>query len=121
MGIIKIKQWLVEYEKQELGLIKDIAEHGCEGGVTGLIYYFETSKFHDEHEDEIWSLLSDAADAAGIANGLMLYNICKQPTSMRVLKNDLVWFAVQITAQELVDNLEEELRDPVNQQEVPRC
>ena len=26
---------------------------------------------------------------------------------MRVLKNDLVWFAVEIAAQELADNLEE--------------
>jgi hypothetical protein len=116
-----IKECLAEYEKQELGLISDIAKHGCAGGVSGLVYYSETASFYDEHEDEIWTILSDEADAAGIANGLMLYNICKEPTSMRVLKNDLVWFAVQVAAQELVDNLEEELRDPVTQQEVPRC
>ncbi len=126
----EIKEWflmpsinscLAEYEKQELGLIADIAKHGCAGGVPGLTYYSETASFYDEHEDEIWTILSDAADAAGIANGLMLYNICKEPTSMRVLKNDLVWFAVQVAAQELVDNLEEELRDPVTQQGVSRC
>src|SRR6056300_705656 len=116
-----IKECLAEYEKQELGLISDIAKHGCAGGVSGLTYYSETASFYDEHEDEIWTILSDEADAAGIANGLMLYNICKQPTSMRVLKNDLVWFAVQVAAQELIDNLEEELRDPVTQQEDPRC
>ena len=112
-----IKECLAEYEKQELGLISDIAKHGCAGGVPGLIYYSETASFYDEHEDEIWTILSDEADAAGIANGLMLHNICKEPTSMRVLKNDLVWFAVEVAAQ----HLEEELRDPVTQQEVPRC
>ena len=116
-----IKEWLTEGEKNETFLISDIAKHGCAGGIGGLIYYNETASFYDEHEDEIWTILSDAADAAGIANGLMLYNICKEPTSMRVLKNDLVWFAVQVAAQELVDNLEEELRDPVTQQEDPRC
>jgi hypothetical protein len=116
-----IKECLAEYEKQELGLIADIAKHGCAGGVPGLTYYSETASFYDEHEDEIWTILSDEADAAGMANGSMLYNICKEPTSMRTLENDLVWFAVQIAAQKLVDNLEEELRDPVTQQEVPRC
>ena len=116
-----INSWLLLGQKEELLLISDIAKHGCAGGIGGLVYYSETASFYDEHEDEIWTILSDAADAAGIANGLMLYNICKQPTSMRVLKNDLVWFAVQVAAQELADNLEEELRDPVTQQEVPRC
>jgi hypothetical protein len=112
MDMTTINSWLLQGQKEEQFLISDIAKHGCAGG---------TASFYDEHEDEIWTILSDEADAAGIANGLMLYNICKQPTSMRVLKNDLVWFAVQVAAQELVDNLEEELRDPVTQQEVPRC
>ena len=101
-----IKECLAEYEKQELGLISDIAKHGCSGGVPGIIYYDETTAFYDEHEDEIWQELSDAADAAGIANGLMLYNICKNPTSLRTLKNDLVWFAVEFCAQQLVASRE---------------
>ena len=102
-----IKECLVEYEKQELGLISDIAKHGCAGGVSGLTYYSETSAFYDAHEAEIWTILSDEADAAGMANGSMLYNICKEPTSMQTLENDLVWFAVQIAARELQDNLQE--------------
>jgi hypothetical protein len=96
-----IKECLAEYEKQELGLIADIAKHGCAGGVPGLTYYDETSSFYDQHEDEIWQVLTDTADAAGIKNGLQLFNICKDPSSLRVLKNDLVWFAVEVCAQEL--------------------
>ena len=111
-----IKECLAEYEKQELGLIADIAKHGCAGGVPGLTYYSETASFYDEHEDEIWTILSDEADAAGIANGLMLYNICKDPHSLTTLKNDLVWFAVEVAAQELVNNLEEENRAQFDQQ-----
>ena len=69
-----IKECLAEYEKQELGLIADIAKHGCAGGVPGLTYYDETSSFYDQHEDQIWQVLRDTADAAGIKNGLQLFN-----------------------------------------------
>ena len=115
MGTIKewflmpsIKECLAEYEKQELGLIADIAKHGCAGGVPGLTYYSETSSFYDQHEGEIWQVLKDTADAAGIMNGLQLYNICKNPSSLELLKNDLVWFAVEVLAQELDDAAREE-------------
>ena len=116
-----IKEWLTEGEKEERFLISDIAKHGCAGGVSGLIYYSETSSFYDQHEGEIWQVLKDTADAAGIKNGLQLYNICKDPSSLELLKNDLVWFAVEVAAQQLEDNLEEETLDPVNQQVDPRC
>ena len=102
----KIKDWLKQGEKDESFLISDIAKHGCSGGVPGLTYYNETTAFYDAHEDEVWQELSDAADAAGILNGLMLYNICKNPTSLRTLKNDLVWFAVEVCAQQLVASRE---------------
>ena len=101
-----IKDWLKQGEKDKSFLISDIAKHGCSGGVSGLTYYNETTAFYDEHEDEIWQELSDEADAAGILNGLMLYNICKDPSSLRILKNDLVWFAVEVCAQQLLAELE---------------
>ena len=102
-----INSWLLQGEKEERFLISDIAKHGCAGGVSGLTYYNETSAFYDAHETEIWTILSDEADAAGILNGLMLYNICKNPDDMTTLKNDLVWFAVEVAARELQDNLQE--------------
>ena len=102
----KIKDWLAQGEKDESFLISDIAKHGCSGGVPGLTYYNETAAFYDAHEDEVWQELTDAANAAGILNGLMLYNICKDPSSLRILKNDLVWFAVEVCAQRLMAKLE---------------
>ena len=102
----KIKDWLAQGEKDESFLISDIAKHGCSGGVPGLTYYNETAAFYDAHEDEVWQELTDAADAAGIKNGLQLYNICKDPSSLRILKNDLVWFAVEVCAQRLMAELE---------------
>ena len=103
-----IKEWLTEGEKEERFLISDIAKHGCSGGIGGLIYYNETSSFYDDHETEIWQVLKDTADAAGIQNGLQLYNICKDPSSLELLKNDLVWFAVEVLAQDLDAAVREE-------------
>ena len=103
-----INSWLLQGQKEESFLISDIAKHGCAGGIGGLVYYKETSAFYDDHEAEIWAMVSDAADAAGIANGLMLYNICKNPDSLEILKNDLVWWAVEVAAQDLLENLEED-------------
>ena len=51
-----IREWLRNGEKEERFLIKDIATHGCSGAVNGIIYYYETTKFHAEHEQEIWDL-----------------------------------------------------------------
>jgi len=65
-----INACLVEYQRQDVGRVSDIAKHGCAGGVSGLIYYNETTSFYNQHETEIWSILSDAADDAGIVNGL---------------------------------------------------
>ena len=115
-----IKEWLTEGEKEERFLISDIAKHGCAGGIGGLIYYNETSSFYEDHEDEIWQVLTDRADAAGIKNGLQLYNICKDPSSLRVLKNDLVWFAVEVCAKELDDAAREE-KLAVFDKEVEAC
>ena len=96
-----IKECLVEYEKQELGLISDIAKHGCSGGVAGITYYSETSAFHERHENEIWDMLAEHADQHGLKKGEFLQHISKVPGSLTQLVNDLVWWAVEVRAQEL--------------------
>ncbi len=107
---VELKEWylmpsinecLVEYEKQDIGLIADIANHGCAGGVSGLTYYAETTAFHDLHQEEIWRLVQDQADAAGLKKGEYLQHISPDPGSLTQLTNDLVWFAVEVRAQEL--------------------
>ena len=98
----KIKEWLKDGEQQELFTIKDIAEHGCQGGVSGLIYYTETTKFHDDHEDEIWNLVQRYADDSGQTIMKYIGNISKAG-SITQLKNDLVWLAVEVNAQDILD------------------
>ena len=43
----------------DLDEIKDVANHGCEAGVGGFIYYNETRKFFFEHEDEIEEIMDE--------------------------------------------------------------
>ena len=53
-----IREFLLKGEKEERFLISDVATHGCSGGtISELIYYDDTAKFHDKHEDEIWDEL----------------------------------------------------------------
>ena len=102
---MKIKEWLLDKEKEEgkgSTVIKDVAHHGCQGGVPGLIYYNETVAVHDDHEEEIWQLLEDYADDEGVKLTDKLTQVCKDVGSLRTLKNSLVWWAVEVRAQELL-------------------
>ena len=99
-----IKQWLRDGEKDEVFLIKDIATHGCSGAVAGIIYYYETTKFHAEHEKEIWDLLFKYAEESGqeLVEFINSIPIIKKIGSHAQFVNALVWWAVEVRAQELV-------------------
>ena len=43
----------------DLDEIKDVVNHGCAAGVGGFIYYNETRKFFEEHEDEIEEIMNE--------------------------------------------------------------
>ena len=72
---------LFKGQKEERFLIKDIATHGCSGGVSGLTYYTETIAFYDKHKKEIWDMLYDMSEDQGFSipflisdfNSLILY------------------------------------------------
>ena len=82
--------------------IKDVANYGCAGGVNGFIYYSETSKFFDEHEDEIYYWLNDF--------GFSMKDFAKDGSTISTLKNDLVWCVVECwcQAQDTANQLERE-------------
>jgi hypothetical protein len=95
----KIKDWLLQEEKDESFLISDIAKHGCSGGVPGLTYYNETTAFYNDHEADVWKQVRHAADAAGESVFFLLDKDIRGPTAF---KNSMVWLAVEICAQELM-------------------
>jgi len=72
--------------------VKTVADHGCEGGVSGFIYYSETSKFFDEYQDEIEEELENTMGDD------YLRMIAGSPTvtNTRTLKNFMVWSAVSM-------------------------
>lgn len=78
---------------------KDIAEYGCDSGVaTHHIYYRDTIKFFDEHEDEIMMMLEDVM---GSEYPGQLLTRCDN--SLTSFKNDAVWTYIELTANHLVD------------------
>ena len=104
----KIKQYLLDnYEPQT---IKEITEHGCISGIcSGLIYYCDTVKFHDDHEVEIWDMLEDDKENFGEKNILDFIgslNGAQNVGSMMQLKNLLTWYAVEREAQSIVNERE---------------
>lgn len=93
-----IKEWLKDGEQKEMFAIKDIATHGCGGGVAGLTYYVETTAFFNEHEADVWKYVREAAEAAGSSVFELLDKDIAGPTAF---KNSMTWLAVECAAQEL--------------------
>ena len=103
---MNIKDWLLKEEKEEVFLVSDISKHGCSGGVCGIIYYNETVRFHDEHEKEIWDLLYEYAENEGLKLIDKIAQVCKDTGSLTQLKNQLVWWAVEVRAHEICSERE---------------
>jgi len=73
----------------DLDECRDVAQYGCDMGVTGFIYYHETRKFFFEHEDEIEAYLD------GIYGDSILEELSKKNNSINQLINAMVWIVVQ--------------------------
>lgn len=76
--------------------IKDVAQHGCSGGVSGFIYYKEIRDFFNEHEDDIENTIADL--------GLDIKDLVDVNTdSVMELINKMVWIVVENYCQEQAD------------------
>ena len=97
-----IKDWILEKEKDDVVRIEDIVLHGCSGGISGLIYYRETTAFHDDHEKEIWDELYEAAQQEGLKTMDLVHRVAPEAGSIAQLKNDLAWWAVEVVASKII-------------------
>ena len=92
-----ILDWLLE--TQDKSTIKDVVQHGCQGGtISELIYYADTSAFYEKYQDEIWRRLGDMADDLGedsIPHLISTFNGAKDVGSPLHLKNLLAWWAAE--------------------------
>ena len=87
----------------DLDEIKDVAKYGCEGGVSGFIYYYETRVFFNDYEEEIEQELYDIYGDDWFREIACLPSI----TDTIQFKNHCVWVIVELYCQDRRDAHEE--------------
>jgi len=92
---MNIKDWIKKNLDKDQ--INEVVLHGCVNGtVNELIYYSDTSAFHDAHEDEIWDMVWESAESQSLTILEFLATLnAGHVGSMYQLKNLLAWFAVE--------------------------
>lgn len=81
--------------------IKDVANYGCVGGVSGFIYYKEIRDFFNEYEDDIENTIADL--------GYDIKDLVDTETdSVMALINKMVWIVVEDYCQRQVLEAEAE-------------
>lgn len=113
MDILTNNKWAVEIIESNMegytveersSYLYNLATHGCESGmVGGVIYYYETQQLFKNHMTDILEEVADYAEETG-------YNpitaiVEKEQT--HVLYNYLVWFIIELRAQEMMQEEEE--------------
>ena len=89
------KQWLTdEYSHNQLA---DMANYGCSGGVSGMIYYSETERIYHEHQEALHSIIAEYNDATGEWPDYIIKDLGDVVPFM----NSVVWFAAEWVANEL--------------------
>ena len=79
--------------------IRDIANHGVAGGVNGFIWTQDCVEFFDNHEEEIYDYLNDCE--------MSMNSFATEYSTIRSLKNDMVWTVVELWCQ--VQNMTNEM------------
>tara|TARA_R110002012_G_scaffold266350_1_gene449855 strand:+ start:146 stop:565 length:420 start_codon:yes stop_codon:yes gene_type:complete len=105
-----VEEFLLRGEKEERFLISDVATHGCSGGtISELIYYEDTVKFYNDHEDEIWHELLKMANDLGETIPFMISNFrgCKNVYNAKTFKNLLAWWICEHIAVRISDERED--------------
>ena len=86
----------LDNNNEVLELVKEIVTYGCQSGiVSALITYSDTEKFFDNHSNEIFELIEDMRQ-----EGIIDMN------NFELSKNNLAWFAFEIIAQEIYQEME---------------
>ena len=81
---------------------KEIVDHGCQSGVCSEhIYYADTVRFFDTHEDEIDSCIRDVLGDEELGEIFKASNYV-----IREYKNNMVWAFIELTASLIVDQYE---------------
>lgn len=82
------------YSHNELA---DIANQGCTGGVSGMIYYRDTENLYNEHQEALHAILNEYKDATGEWPSYVIDDLGDCVRFM----NSVVWFCAEWVAYEL--------------------
>lgn len=89
------KTWMTDnYEHNELA---DIANHGCSGGVGGMIYYTETEALYKRFAEDLHCVLAEYHDEVGE----MPDYVTSELGDFVRFANAVVWFAAEWVAKEI--------------------
>ena len=106
---MSIQKFLLAGEKAEQFTIEDIVKPGCSGGIIpSLIYYHDTVKFYDEHEEWICQQLDPPANLEGITIMKFISQCNGHVGSKKKKKNLLAWWAAEVAAQQILNEREED-------------
>jgi len=91
----EFKTWLKDnYSHNELA---DIANHGCSGGVGGMIYYNETEAIYHKYAHELHQIISQYEDDTGELPQYVIGELCVFSS----FANAVVWLCAEMVAQEI--------------------
>ena len=95
----------------DIDTLREIRDHGCSSGVANNhIYYTQTAKFFDEHEDEMIEYIAD--NYGGEINENIWNN---NPCHINGYKNDIVWTFIELVADTLVQQYEDITCEEMNE------
>lgn len=94
----------------DIDQLRDVARGGADAGWSGFTYTSDCVPFYQRHEQDIWELLNEAAEAQGVkpmelVAGFARSDMAESPEG---LKNLLAWFALEEIARMVDDQLSQE-------------
>ena len=104
MSAPTFKDWMLEqFDRCEL---RDIAQHGANGGWSGITYYKDTVELYERFSDGLWEMLEEDAEAHGHKNPFELiatFGGAANVSNDITFKNLIVWYAAERVAFEVTD------------------
>ena len=106
MTVTTVKTFTILDQEFDMDALNDIANHGCEAGVSGFIYSSELHDVFDKYEDKIFDYLDEYADELGNKSGMqMVIDYVTRDDdyyTMQTIKEKAVWMYVELNAVDLL-------------------
>lgn len=95
-----------EDESEFRATMRDVANHGADGGFPGFTYYADTCEFYDNNKRAIWDLASEMAEEFGhksVPEFVATFNCAPSMGDETGFKNALAWFALEEVARSIAN------------------